>query len=77
MVIYSAEQLRWIDAIDFPQRLLLVNATEFDDQFLILTSDWRYRLQVKTKAILFASGRSFSSLSSSSINDQISDSRIY
>ncbi|WP_454440803.1 site-specific integrase [Vibrio bathopelagicus] len=66
-LLFTAEQLEWIDAIDFPQRLLLVNATEFDDQFLILTSDWRYRFSGENKAILFASGRNFSSLSSSSI----------
>ncbi len=65
--LFTAEQLEWIDGIEFPQRLLLLNATEFDDQFLTLTNDWRYRFSGENKAILFASGRNFSDLSSSSI----------
>ncbi|MCD9474231.1 site-specific integrase [Photobacterium phosphoreum] len=65
--LFTFEQVDWIDSIKLPQRLLLLNATEFDDQFLTLTSDWRYRFSGENKAILFASGRNFSDLPSSSI----------
>ncbi|MDN3615787.1 site-specific integrase [Vibrio gallaecicus] len=65
--LFTAEQVEWIDSIKLPQRLLLLSATEFDDQFLTLTSDWRYRFSGANKAILFASGKNFRALSSSSI----------
>ncbi|MBY8214626.1 site-specific integrase [Vibrio fluvialis] len=65
--LFTSEQVEWIDDIELPQKLLLVNATEFDDQFLNLSSDWRYRFSGANKAILFASGRNFSGLSSSLI----------
>ncbi|PNI00760.1 hypothetical protein [Vibrio diazotrophicus] len=54
--LFTSEQVEWIDDIELPQKLLLVNATEFDDQFLNLSSDWRYRFSGANKAILFASG---------------------
>ncbi|MCS0110207.1 tyrosine-type recombinase/integrase [Vibrio alginolyticus] len=65
--LFTVEQVEWIDAIELPQKLFLMNATEFDDQFLTLTSDWRYRFSGANKAILFATGRNFRGLSSSSI----------
>ncbi|MCG9561133.1 site-specific integrase [Vibrio chagasii] len=63
--LFTSEQLEWIDSIKLPKRLLLLSATEFDDQFLTLTSDWRYRYSCSNKAILFASGKNFVDLSSS------------
>ncbi|MCG9602230.1 tyrosine-type recombinase/integrase [Vibrio sp. Isolate31] len=65
--LFTPEQLDWIDGIELPKRLLLINASEFDDKFLTLTSDWRYRFSGENKAILFASGRNFVDLSASSV----------
>ncbi len=65
--LFTSEQEEWIDGIELPQRLLLMNASEFDDQFLTLTSDWRYRFSGENKSILFASGKNFVNLSSSSV----------
>lgn len=65
--LFTSEQVEWIDSIELTQRLLLINASEFDDQFLTLTSDWRYRFSGENKAILFASGTNFVGLSSSSV----------
>ncbi|MEZ9575312.1 site-specific integrase [Vibrio sp. 10N.261.55.F4] len=66
--LFTAEQLDRIDVMELPPRLFLMNASEFDDQFLSLTSsDWRYRFSGANKAILFASGKNFRTLSSSSI----------
>ena len=62
--LFTSQQLQWIaDIKKFPQRLLLLNATEFDDQFMSLnSSDWRYRFSGQNKAILFSNGRYFRNL---------------
>ncbi|WP_261886149.1 site-specific integrase [Vibrio pomeroyi] len=61
--MFTSEQLQWIKNIDLPSRLLLVSATEFDDQFLsLIPSDWRYRFSGDNKAILFSSGSHFRNL---------------
>ncbi|GAD91229.1 hypothetical protein VHA01S_076_00020 [Vibrio halioticoli NBRC 102217] len=65
--LFTSEQVKWINSIELPQRLLLLSATEFDDQFLTLTSDWRYRFSGENKVILFASGKNFADLSPSSV----------
>ena len=65
--LFTSEQVEWIDAIELPKTLFLMNAAEFDDQLLTLNSDWRYRFSGANKAILFATGRNFRGLSSSSI----------
>lgn len=67
--LFTPEQIQWIEDIEeLPPRLFLMNATEFDDQFLSLTpNDWRYRFSGENKAILFASGKNFRALSSSPI----------
>ncbi|WP_318517114.1 tyrosine-type recombinase/integrase [Photobacterium leiognathi] len=58
--LFTSEQLHWINGFKLPPRLLLISATEFDDQFLNLTqSDWRYRFSGENKAILFRSGACF------------------
>ncbi|HHG3219777.1 hypothetical protein [Vibrio parahaemolyticus] len=61
--LFTQEQLQFIENIQFPERLFLVNATEFDDQFVYLHSEWRYRFSGENKAILFAKGKQFSNLS--------------
>nr|WP_258559849.1 site-specific integrase [Enterobacter cloacae] len=40
-----------------------MNATEFDDTYLYLHDDWRYRFSGDNKAILFSSGKHFRDLS--------------
>ncbi len=65
--LFTSEQVEWINSIELPQRLLLLSASEFDDQYLTLTHDWRYRFSGANKAILFASGKNFINLSSSSV----------
>ncbi|MBE8127103.1 site-specific integrase [Photobacterium damselae subsp. piscicida] len=66
--LFTPQQIQWIEDIELPPRLFLKNATEFDDQFLSLApSDWRYRFSGENKTILFASGKNFRALSSSSI----------
>lgn len=40
---FKKEQLEWIENIQLPTRLFLINATEFDDRYLYLHDDWRYR----------------------------------
>ncbi|HIF9221911.1 TPA: site-specific integrase [Photobacterium damselae] len=66
--LFTSEQLQWINGIELPPRLFLMNATEFDDQFLSLTpSDWRYRYSGDNKAILFGSGKHYRDLSSETI----------
>ncbi|EOW2077111.1 site-specific integrase [Vibrio mimicus] len=61
--LFTQEQLQFIENIQFPERLFLVNATEFDDQFVYLHSEWRYRFSGENKAILFAKGKQFRNLS--------------
>lgn len=61
--LFTKEQLQFIENIQFPERLFLVNATEFDDQFVYLHSEWRYRFSGENKAILFAKGKQFRNLS--------------
>ncbi len=61
--LFTPEQLQWVEEITLPSRLFLIHATEFDDQFLNLTSKaWRYRFSGENKAILFASGFHFRNL---------------
>ncbi|HFG1891333.1 TPA: site-specific integrase [Vibrio cholerae] len=60
--LFTQEQLQFIENIQFPERLFLVNATEFDDQFVYLHSEWRYRFSGENKAILFATGKQFRNL---------------
>ena len=40
---FTKEQLEWIENIQLPKRLFLISATEFDDRYLYLHDDWRYR----------------------------------
>lgn len=61
--LFTQEQLQFIESIQFPERLFLVNATEFDDKFVYLHSEWRYRFSGENKAILFAKGKQFRNLS--------------
>ncbi|MGR2884628.1 hypothetical protein ABMX65_23135 [Vibrio vulnificus] len=60
--LFTQDQLQFIENIEFPERLFLVNATEFDDQFVYLHSEWRYRFSGENKAILFATGKQFRNL---------------
>ncbi|MEQ4509900.1 MAG: hypothetical protein ABN480_04740 [Dickeya sp.] len=60
---FTKEQLEWIENIQLPARFFLMNATEFDDQYLYLHDDWRYRFSGDNKAILFSSGKHFRDLS--------------
>ncbi|EGR2511293.1 site-specific integrase [Vibrio cholerae] len=60
--LFTQEQLQFIENIEFPERLFLVSATEFDDQFVYLHSEWRYRFSGENKAILFAKGKQFRNL---------------
>ena len=61
---FTKEQFEWIRHIQLPARLLLMNATEFDDRYLYLHDDWRYRFSGDNKAILFSSGKHFRDFSS-------------
>ncbi len=61
--LFTQEQLQFIENIELPERLFLASATEFDDQFLYLHSEWRYRFSGENKAILFAKGKHFRNLS--------------
>lgn len=40
---FTKEQLEWIENIQISKRLFLISATEFDDRYLYLHDDWRYR----------------------------------
>ncbi|HHF3211042.1 TPA: site-specific integrase [Vibrio diabolicus] len=60
--LFTQDQLQFIENIEFPERLFLANATEFDDQFVYLHSEWRYRFSGENKAILFATGKQFRNL---------------
>ncbi|MCK1064342.1 site-specific integrase [Klebsiella pneumoniae] len=60
---FTKEQRQWIEKIQLPARLFLMTATEFDDRYLYLHDDWRYRFSGENKAILFSSGKHFSDLS--------------
>ncbi|MHA2938938.1 site-specific integrase [Vibrio sp. RC27] len=65
--LFTQEQIKWIEDIELPARLYLANATEFDDQFLYLHNDWRYRYSGENKAILFGKGKNFRDLSPETI----------
>ncbi|MDH5923672.1 site-specific integrase [Vibrio splendidus] len=61
--VLTSGQRRWIDDLNLPSRLFLMNATEFDDQFLILShSVWQYKFSGYNKAILFNRGLHFRAL---------------
>ena len=61
--LFTSEQLHWIDNFKLTSRLILIGATEFDDQSLSLTpKDWRYRFSGENKAILFGNGLHFRNL---------------
>ncbi|EEX1162622.1 site-specific integrase [Escherichia coli] len=60
---FTKEQLEWIENIQFPTRLFLISATEFDDRYLYLHDDWRYRFSGNNVAILFSTGKCFCDLS--------------
>lgn len=55
--------LEWIENIQLPKRLFLISATEFDDRYLYLHDDWRYRFSGNNLAILFSTGKYFCDLS--------------
>ncbi|HIA5785760.1 TPA: hypothetical protein ACWQQF_003725 [Escherichia coli] len=60
---FTKEQLEWIENIQIPKRLFLISATEFDDRYLYLHDDWRYRFSGNNVAILFSNGKYFCDLS--------------
>lgn len=60
---FTKEQLEWIENIQLPKRLFLISATEFDDRYLYLHDDWRYRFSGNNLAILFSTGKYFCDLS--------------
>ena len=60
---FTKEQLEWIENIQLPTRLFLISATEFDDRYLYLHDDWRYRFSGNNVAILFSNGKYFCDLS--------------
>ena len=60
--LFTHEQLQWISSIELPRRLFLKSATEFDDQFLYLHKDWRFRYSGENKNITFNKGKSFREL---------------
>lgn len=60
---FTKEQLEWIENIQLPTRLFLISATEFDDRYLYLHDDWRYRFSGNNVAILFSTGKYFCDLS--------------
>ncbi|ENC0649420.1 site-specific integrase, partial [Escherichia coli] len=60
---FTKEQLEWIENIQLPTRLFLLSATEFDDRYLYLHDDWRYRFSGNNVAILFSTGKYFCDLS--------------
>lgn len=56
---FTKEQLEWIENIQLPKRLFLISATEFDDRYLYLHDDWRYRFSGNNLAILFSTENTF------------------
>ncbi|HHS8855290.1 TPA: hypothetical protein ACTVB3_000334 [Klebsiella aerogenes] len=64
---FTKEQLEWIGNIQLPTRLFLISATEFDDRYLYLHDDWRYRFSGNNVAILFSTGNYFCDLSPASL----------
>lgn len=60
--LLSSKQKQMIDEFQLPQRVFLKSATEFDDQFLYLKNDWRYRFSGENKSIPFSNGKDFIAL---------------
>lgn len=60
--LFTHEQLNWIKSTELPSRVFLKSATEFDDHFLYLHNDWRFRYSGENKSIAFSKGKNFKKL---------------
>nr|WP_255257977.1 site-specific integrase [Aliivibrio wodanis]VVV06171.1 hypothetical protein AW0309160_03655 [Aliivibrio wodanis]VVV06798.1 hypothetical protein AW0309160_04292 [Aliivibrio wodanis]VVV06849.1 hypothetical protein AW0309160_04343 [Aliivibrio wodanis]VVV06948.1 hypothetical protein AW0309160_04442 [Aliivibrio wodanis] len=60
--LLTPEQMAWVNTTILPTRIFLKGATEFDDQWLSLEGDWRFRYSGTNKGIPFADGKHFKDL---------------
>ncbi|WP_244149326.1 site-specific integrase [Photobacterium leiognathi] len=60
--LLTPEQKAWVNSTILPTQVFLKGATEFDDQWLNLKGDWRFRFSGANRSIPFVNGKHFNSL---------------
>ncbi|MGR6861505.1 site-specific integrase [Aliivibrio salmonicida] len=60
--LFTTEQLALIQAFQLPNKIYLKNATEFDDNWIYLEDDWRFRYSGENKSIPFSHGKHFKNM---------------